>query len=79
VSDDDLDMIETERLVDALQRRQGPDGGLMLIEENDHGGKSVCRCWYRGGLIRAMGLNEYARVYLAAELRPEDIRPISGD
>ena len=79
MTDDELDLVETEALVAALYRRQGPLGGVLVVEEDDRETKSIVRCWYRGGIVRAMGLNEYARLYLAAQMSPGNAQPISGD
>jgi hypothetical protein len=56
VSDDELDLVETERLVDALQRRMGPTGGIALVTMADRSAvEEGTQVFYRGGYCQAIG------------------------
>lgn len=68
MSQDELDLIPTPELVDAIYRRQGPSGGVVLIYVSDlTDAKESFGLSYRGGITLAIGLTERAKVNLLEE------------
>ena len=58
MSDDDLDLIETERLVDALGRRFE---SILFVSTRKQDGSGDCAAtWWRGGWVAAVGLAQFA-------------------
>lgn len=64
MSDDDLDLIETERLVDALGRRCK---SLLFVEVRDRNGTDGAAVWWRGGWMAALGACRYAEHFMLSE------------
>lgn len=58
MTDDDLDLIETERLVDALGRRF--DTILFVTSRQQNTGGDGAAVWWRGGWVAALGLAQFA-------------------
>lgn len=58
MTDDDLDLIETERLVDALGRRH--DTILFVTTRQQGSGGDGAATWWRGGWVAALGLAQFA-------------------
>jgi hypothetical protein len=57
MTDDDLDLIETQRLVDALYRRTGTRGGVLVSMTGLYEEKDETRdLFWRGGRVLAKGL-----------------------
>lgn len=71
MSDDELDLIETEDLLDVLERRF--KGGVVLVGLVDRGdGTTNTHCYYRVGLPIALGLIRYADVVFSRVVDKED-------
>jgi hypothetical protein len=64
VTDDDLDLIETERLVDALGRRCE---SLLFVEVRNRNGTDGAAVWWRGGFMAALGACRYAEHFMLSE------------
>lgn len=58
MTDEDLDLIETERLVDALGRRF--DTILFVTTRAQNSGGDGAAVWWRGGWVAALGLAHFA-------------------
>lgn len=57
MSDDDLDLVETTVLVDALYRRLGPHGALVVISLHDRtADQEGTKVSYRGGWCTCLGM-----------------------
>lgn len=57
MSDDELDLVETQVLVDALHRRLGPNGALVMIFLHDRtADQEGTNLSYRGGWCTCLGM-----------------------
>lgn len=67
MSDDDLDLVETDELIDALERRFS--GGVLFagtreLTEDD----TATHVYFRGGVVVALGLLRYAEIKVAKDV-----------
>lgn len=75
MTDEDLDLIETDRLVDALGRRCKH---VLVVECLNRNGEDVLRACHRGGWTGAVGLAAYASSYLLSPSVLDD-RPTTDE
>jgi hypothetical protein len=72
VTDDELDLIETKDLLDALSRR---NKAVLVVELREVGDEDDGACvWYRGGWVTALGL----AVFAADQIQHDDTRDIDA-
>ncbi len=64
MTDDELDLIETPKLVDAIYRRCGVGAVLVVWVTDRTEALEEFQLAYRGGLTHAIGLAERAKVNL---------------
>lgn len=60
MNNDELDLVETENLIDALYRRLGPYGSVLVVINKDFRETTAVTPYYRGGWIPALGLAGFA-------------------
>lgn len=64
MSEDELDLVETEALVDALHRRQGENGAVLVALLQKENGDENTGLYWRNGSLQALGLAVWAADFL---------------
>lgn len=70
MSDSDLDLLETETIVDALERRF-KKGVLLVGVQGKTASESATSVFFRCGRTHALGLARYADILIAREIECE--------
>lgn len=67
MTEEELDLVETQDLINALYRRQGKEGCVLVVLSRDiNDNQTVASCHYRGPWPYAFGLAEFAKEDLKA-------------
>lgn len=67
MSDDELDLVETSDIVDALHRRASGGAVIVAIENKSTTATGI---YYRGSELAAIGLCEAVKEHLIKDFRP---------